>query len=72
MRKYIIDRFEKGYAVLEEENGHLIDMAAAQLPREAKEGDVILMKSGGSFEIDREETNRRHRIIQDFQKRLMD
>lgn len=57
--KYVIDRFEKGYAVLEEEGGKLIDMPAAELPEGAKEGDALLLKPDGNFIVDETETRLR-------------
>ena len=40
MEKYIIDRFEGEFAVLEKEDGGTIDVPKTQIP-DAKEGDVV-------------------------------
>ncbi len=44
--KYVIDRFEGGIAVLEDENGRFSDVDRTKLPKNAGEGDVIGEKNG--------------------------
>jgi hypothetical protein len=58
----ILDRFEEDYAVLEitGENGEVLykNLPADWLPEDAVEGDV-LVKSGGKYVIDEQETAKR-------------
>ena len=62
--RVIIDRFEAEYAVVELEDGSMALMATKLLPG-AKEGDVVLIT------VDREETARRKRLIQELRKRVV-
>ncbi len=60
--KVIIDRFEGNYAVVELPDMSTVDMPLELVPKEAEEGDVLII------EIDADETkNRKERI-----KKLMD
>lgn len=43
-KRYIIDRFEEDFAILECEDGSVFNMLRSQLPQEAKEGDVVTDK----------------------------
>lgn len=63
----IIDRFEGSFAVCEDENRKMINIEKAKLPKEAKEGSVLIIY-GDKIEIDHIETeNRKDRI-----KKMMD
>ncbi|MGC8971344.1 MAG: DUF3006 domain-containing protein [bacterium] len=62
--KFIIDRFEEDIAVLV--NDTTINIPRFLLPREAKEGDVVIIK----FEIDKEETERLRKETKDKINRL--
>ena len=39
MKKFTIDRFEEGMAVLECENGDMVSLEVSSLPKNVKEGD---------------------------------
>ncbi|MEN1761701.1 DUF3006 domain-containing protein [Anoxynatronum sibiricum] len=64
--KVIIDRFEDNYAVVELEEGVLINMPKVLLPNLAEEGDVI------TIEIDEEETKRRRNRIEEMMNSLQE
>ena len=66
--KGIIDRFEGQYAVVELEDGQMINIDKAQLPVEAKEGMVILISE--NVTIDTEETKKRKEEIEELTKDL--
>ena len=53
--KLIIDRFEGEFAVCENEEGKMINISRNKLPKEAKEGDVIIIEKEKVY-IDVEET----------------
>lgn len=53
----IIDRFEGGFAVIEDNDG-MINIPREKLPADAKEG-CVLKKIGDSYEVDREATQSR-------------
>lgn len=55
----IIDRFEGDTAVVETENG-IFTLPEAELPAEAREGD-ILIRENGSYIINKEATVKRRR-----------
>ena len=58
--KYIIDRFEEGNAVCEQEDRTMLLISRSQLPSDAKEGDVILY-TDGVYQVDKEATLERKR-----------
>ena len=62
--RVIIDRFEQDYAVVELEDGSMAHMAVKLLPG-ACEGDVVEIK------VDREETARRKKLIQELRKKVV-
>lgn len=67
--KYSIDRIEGNIAVLENiENNNLIEVNINILPKEIKEG-TILIKQNDDYLIDiEEETKRKNDIINRFQR----
>ena len=65
----IIDRFEGSLAVLETDSGN-ISLLREQLPKEAREGDVIAY-IGGRYVIDAVTTAKRRRETSARTKRLL-
>lgn len=53
--KVIIDRFEGEYAVVELEDGSMVDMFKTLIPSNAKEGSVITILCDDSETKDRQE-----------------
>ncbi len=68
MEKYIIDRFEGDFAVLEKESGGTIDIKR-ELLENAREGDVIIF-SEGKYIVDAQETQMRKKNIEEKMRRL--
>lgn len=68
MEKYIIDRFEGDFAVLEKEDGGTIDVKKTFLEG-ASEGDVVIFENG-EFIIDVQETHRRRKKIEEKMRKL--
>jgi hypothetical protein len=64
----IIDRFEGMYAVVELQDGKMINIDKVQLPVDAKEGMVILISE--NITIDIEETKKRKEEIKELTKDL--
>lgn len=62
--KVVIDRFEGVFAVCEKEDGEMINIEKNKIPKEAKEGDMLVIDEKG-IEIDQEETIRRKREIEE-------
>ncbi len=68
MEKYIIDRFEDSFAVLEKEDGTIANIDATLVGR-AKEGDVVIF-DGKSYTVDKEETQLRRKRIEEKMNKL--
>lgn len=68
MEKYIVDRFEEDFAVLEKEQGGTIDVKKSLLPG-LKTGDVVILENG-EFCIDSAETAKRKALIEEKMHRL--
>jgi hypothetical protein len=56
----IIDRFEDKTAVCEKPDRSMIDIPRSKLPKEAKEGDVLIIE-GNSIRIDTITTEKRRK-----------
>ncbi|MGG7165759.1 DUF3006 domain-containing protein [Clostridium ihumii] len=67
--KFIIDRFEENFVVCEDENGIMKNIEKSLLPKDVKEGDVIL-KDNNIFYIDYEETKKLREEINQMTKNL--
>ena len=65
----VIDRFENGYAVLANENGSVI-VPRSELPSEAAEGDVVLLR-GGRYVTDRKATEKKRKQVRERLQRLI-
>lgn len=63
--KVIIDRIEGKIAVCEKADKRMIDIEVDQLPKDIKEGDVVIFEEGRCY-IDLEETKKRKKYIQDL------
>ncbi len=69
--KVIIDRFEGIYAVCEKEDNSMIDIKRIDIPKDAREGDVLNIEDD-SITIDEEETKRRKKEIEELTKDLFE
>lgn len=67
--KYIIDRFEEGNAVCEQEDRTMLLISRSLLPSDAKEGDVILY-TDGVYQVDKEATLERKKEIEEKRRKL--
>lgn len=63
--RVIIDRFEGYYAVCEKEDRTMLDIKRADLPHEAKEGDVLSIDNN-IITIDIEATDKRRKEIENM------
>ncbi|MEX0135295.1 DUF3006 domain-containing protein [Bacillus nitratireducens] len=70
MQKGIIDRFEGELAVIEMKN-ITIDVPRSKLPSSAKEGDVLIIEDD-KYTIDKKETDKRKREIQNLMDKLFE
>lgn len=60
--RYVVDRFEGGLAVCENEEGSQREIPLVLLPEDVKEGDILICEYG-MWSVDEEETaSRRARI----------
>ncbi|KZE01961.1 MULTISPECIES: DUF3006 domain-containing protein [Bacillus] len=70
MQRGIIDRFEGEIAVIEINNS-TIDVLKSKLPSTAKEGDVLIIDDD-NYTIDKDETAKRRREVQDLMDKLFE
>ena len=68
MEKYILDRFEESFAVLEKEDGSIAVIEKNLLCR-ANEGDVIIF-TDGKYVVDENETEQRKAAIIEKAKKV--
>ncbi|BDR68483.1 DUF3006 domain-containing protein [Clostridium tetani] len=64
----VIDRFEEEYAVVELEDGSMLNLPKLEVPKEAKEGDALLIKLDVS--IDYNKTEKLKKEIEELTKDL--
>lgn len=67
--KLIIDRFEGKFAVCEDENKKLINIKKEDIPKEAKEGDILVLVEH-RYVIDYTNTENRKKYIEVLTKDL--
>lgn len=65
----IIDRFEEEYAVCEDENKKILNINKSKIPKQAKEGDIIIYRDG-KYILDKEKTLNRKKYIEELTKDL--
>lgn len=70
MEKYIIDRFEGEYAVLEKAKGGTTDIPKSELP-DVSEGDIVIFEDG-TYRVDEEETKKRKELIAEKMRKLFE
>ncbi len=68
--QYIIDRIEQDIVICEEESGSMVKLSLQEIPKDAREGDVLL-NINGAFQIDTEETKRRRQKMREKLNRLI-
>lgn len=67
MEKYVFIRFEEEFAVLEKENGEIVNAPKESV--KGKENDVLIALNG-EYITDKEETEKRKIIIKDKMKKV--
>ena len=70
MQRYVLDRFEGKFAVLEAAGGGMRNLPREKLPEGCREGDVF-NEENGVFTRDDEETRRRAEKISRLTKGLL-
>lgn len=66
---FAIDRFEGGWAILEDDDERMHQVDRSLLPAEAEESDVLRLENG-VYVVDAEETSRRREAVRRLQERL--
>lgn len=69
--RYIIDRISGELVICENEEGDTVKLNPSELPKGAKEGD-LLFKEGDAWYIDEKESSKRRRIMADKLNRLIE
>lgn len=67
--KIIIDRFEDNIAICEKEDNSIIEIEKQKLPRDAKEGTVLIIHDD-KIAIDKKETENKKSKIESLLKDL--
>ena len=70
MKNLIIDRFEGSYAICEDKDQKYFGIETAELPKGAKEGDVLEISDEGTLSINAEKTAARRSKIKKLQDKL--
>ena len=70
VKKLYIDRFDGKYAICEDNDAKLFAIELENIPKEAKEGDVISISKEGEISIDKEATKARKKKIKAIQDKL--
>lgn len=61
--RYIIDRVEKNYAIVEKENGNMCKISVKSIKGVFKEGDILINIDNEYFEVNKEFTlNQKNKI----------
>jgi len=68
--RYIIDRVEGNYAILEKEDGNLINIPIENIKGDFKDGDVLIKIDDEYFEIDKEFTLSRKCNVDNITKNM--
>ena len=69
--KYIVDRIEKNIVICEnQETKKMEEFEKTSFPKEIKEGDSVILQ-GNRFEIDKKDTKKKKKEIDDLMKKLM-
>lgn len=71
MKKFIVDRIEGYKAVLECENGDMVNLELKALPKNIKEGDVINFQENSYF-LNSDETKARKEKIKNLMNSLFE
>lgn len=70
MKTLIIERFENNFAICEDKDKIFFAIEIAELPKEAKAGDVLDIDNDGNIKINADETQRRKSRIQGKMQKL--
>lgn len=65
----IIDRFEDEYAICEDKDKKILNINKSKIPKQAKEGDIIIYREG-EYILDKEKTLNRKKYIEELTKDL--
>lgn len=71
MKRFTIDRIEEGTAVLECENGDFVNLDIKSLPKNIKEGDVLMFDEQSYF-LNKDETENRKKKISNLMNKLFE
>lgn len=69
MQEYIIDRLEENFAICENEQKEMVKIEISVLPKNVKEGTVLIYENG-KYIISEEKTKRRKEKIKEKMKNL--
>lgn len=71
MEYWVIDRWEEGLAVCQNEQGLIQEIPKERFPAEMKEGDYFYFMENGQISYSSEETKKRKNLAKNLRKRLL-
>jgi hypothetical protein len=72
MKKLIVDRLEKTFAVCEQEDKNMVHILTEDLPKGVAEGNVIVINDNGTIQIDIEHTVQRKENMKKLMNELFE
>jgi len=72
MQKLSVDRIELNFAVCEKDDGTMLDIPLVKLPRNVKEGSILLIDSSGKITLDEQAEKARKSELFNLQNSLFD
>lgn len=70
--KGAIDRFEGDWAVVELENGEIVDMPMGVLPPDVEEGSIIYIDEDGRINVSLQETDEQSNRVRKLMDKLFE
>ena len=72
MVKLSVDRIEENFAICQNLlSEKMVDISLSKLPKEVKEGDIIVKREDNTFYVDHEETKKRREKNLDLQNKIL-
>ena len=70
--KFSVDRIEENFAICQDLlSEKMVDIGLNNLPKEVKEGDIVVKREDKTFYVDHEETKKRRKKILDLQNKIL-
>ena len=71
MEYWVIDRWEAGLAICQNDQGFIQEIPKEQFPEGAKEGDYFYFQENNTIVLSSEQTKKRKNLAENLRKRLL-